>query len=152
MRLSTPYASSYSTPYYIIVDGLILAYPTLTCCWAVTSPGPRWREGVARWNECSHTPPHPRQLLRLSVPVVAIAAGNIQPRRRPACALSLVQMLNLLDSASFLASVLASGALQFFSRTIRVRPWIHKIAKAFDRGQAKVGFGAVVIDDPALEH
>lgn len=55
-------------------------------------------------------------------------------------------MLNLVESASFFSSVLASGALQFFSRTIRVRPWIHKIVKLFDRGKAKVrAVGALAV-------
>lgn len=47
-------------------------------------------------------------------------------------------MSTLVDSAKLAASVLVSTALQFFSRTIRMRPAIHRVVKVFDRGHAKV--------------
>lgn len=47
-------------------------------------------------------------------------------------------MSSLVDSAKLVAWVLVSSALQFFSRTIRIRPAIHRVVKVFDRGQAKV--------------
>lgn len=48
-------------------------------------------------------------------------------------------MAYLPHSAYFLASVCVSSALQLISRTIRVRPLIHKLVKTLDRGKTKVG-------------
>ncbi|CAM9175468.1 unnamed protein product [Pylaiella littoralis] len=55
-------------------------------------------------------------------------------------------MTHLLDSAYLLASVCVSSALQLISRTIRVRPLIHKVVKVLDRGKAKVPPGLAHID------
>lgn len=47
-------------------------------------------------------------------------------------------MALLLSSASFLASAFVSNALQFFSRSIRASPLLHKVVKVLDRGKTKV--------------
>lgn len=76
--------------------------------------------------------------LTTTMPLKSSAARDLVPYNNSTLGSPSPMMWSLVDSAKLVVSVLVSSTLQFVSRTIRIRPAIHRLVKVFDRGHAKV--------------